>query len=207
MAITTSCNQVLKGKWMGPGVPEEYWELASQYRDELIHQAFSILGSMEDAEDVVQETFCEAFKDTSKISPDSIGASLRLINKTNALDRLRTRNRARQRDQRPPTQAFTTGGFSGIELRDSVENALTTLPENMRTIVRLRYFEHLSYKEIAQRLQMPMGAVGPLLSEAGMRMYSQLVPSDPNGDTLPEEPDRPDKTDAARKSSRRFPAR
>ena len=213
MAITTSCNQVLKGHLMqGSGVPEEYWELASQYRDELIHQAFSILGSMEDAEDVVQETFCEAFKDTSKISSESILASLRLINKTNALDRLRMRGRARQRDHAGrETRAFTTGGFSGIELRDSIEKALQTLPENLRAVVRLRYFEHLSYKQIADRLNSSVGAVGPLLSEAGIRLYSVLVPpeSTPANDTSDpekspaEEP--PQKNDASRKSSRRFP--
>ncbi len=178
MSITTSCNQIQRAH-EGSGIPEQYWELASQYRAELIAQACGILGSRDDAEDVVQETFYEAFRDVSKLSPESLGSSLRLINRSNALDRLKTRGRARQRDQRSITRSFTTGGFSGIELRETVEAALLTLPENLRAVVRLRYFEHLSYKEISERLKIPMGAVGPLLSQAGQKLYTHLVPTAP----------------------------
>lgn len=180
MPITTSCQNVLKGSEMDlrDKVPEQYWDLIDQYRPELMQQAYSVLGNWDDAEDVVQETFCEAFRDTSKISEESIGASLRLINKTNALDRIRSRSRLKKRNEAKQdlvTKAFTTGGFSGIELRESITNALNTLPENLREVVVLRYFEHLSYKEIAERLQIPIGAVGPLLSEAGLRLYPAIA--------------------------------
>ncbi|HYF50800.1 MAG TPA: sigma-70 family RNA polymerase sigma factor [Planctomycetota bacterium] len=180
MSITT-CEQRLDVSHMDlrGKVPEQYWDLVEQHRDELIHQAYSILGRLEDAEDVVQETFCEAFRDTSKIHPDTILQSLRLINKTNALDRARSRSRARKRisarsKSLSDTKAFTTGGFSGIELRDWLNQAVKTLPENLRQVVELRYFEHLSYKEISERLNMPVGAVGPLLSKAIMRLYPQV---------------------------------
>jgi RNA polymerase sigma factor (sigma-70 family) len=178
MSITT-CEQRLSVSPMDlrGKVPEQYWELVEQHRDELIQQAYSILGRPEDAEDVVQETFCEAFRDTSKIHPESILQSLRLINKTNALDRARSRSRAKKRiiaRSMTETKSFTTGGFSGIELRDWLGQAITTLPDNLREIVELRYFEHLSYKEISSRLNMPMGAVGPLLSKALLRLYPQV---------------------------------
>ena len=179
MAITT-CEQRLcisqmdlRGK-----VPEAYWDIVEQYRDDLIQQAYSILGTVEDAEDVVQETFCEAFRDTSKIQRESMRQSLMLINKTNALDRARSRSRARRRVEVKSeciTKSFTTGGFSGIELRDWMHAAIKTLPENMREIVMLRYFEHLSYKEIATRLGMPIGAVGPLLSKAILLLYPKVA--------------------------------
>jgi len=160
-------------------VPEQYWELVEKYRDELLSQAYAILGSHEDAEDVVQETFCEAFNDVKKISRQSVGASLKLINKCNALNRLRAKGRAQKRKeskrQEAPTRAFTTGGFSGIELREIVNKALESLPANLREVVVLRYWEHLSYKEIAERLEMPIGAVGPLLSEATLKLYPKLT--------------------------------
>ncbi len=179
MSITTECQEVFKDRGMDrSGIPEKYWSLVEQYREELIGQAFAILGSMEDAEDVVQETFCEALRDAEKLSGESVGASLRMINKTNALDRLRSTSRAKKRmehKQQNPTRAFTTGGFSNIELQDTMQNALQTLPANLRAVVELRYWKHLSYKEISAQLGIPIGAVGPLLSEAGVRLYPRMA--------------------------------
>jgi RNA polymerase sigma-70 factor, ECF subfamily len=181
MAITTSLQQGLAGAGTDfkSGIPEKYWELVDHYRDELVSQAYSILGSMHDAEDVVQETFCEAFCDATKISGASVGKSLRLINRCNCLNRMRDDGRARKRhsmkQQEAPTRSFTTGGFSGIESREAVNQALQVLPEDMRQVVVLRYWEHLSYKEIAARLSMPIGAIGPLLSAASIRLFPKLA--------------------------------
>ena len=192
MSITTECQQILKGPWMDfhTDLPEQYWEVIDRYRDELLSQAYAILGSKEDAEDVVQDTFCEAFKGGGKVSGESIGATLKILNKSNALDRLRSRGRARRRDQRKqelPTRAFTTGGFSGIELKESMQKALETLPENLREIIVLRYWEHLSYKEISERLGIPIGGVGPLLSEAGIRLYGQIASTLPGAASNPKQ--------------------
>jgi RNA polymerase sigma-70 factor, ECF subfamily len=181
MSITTTFQEGVRSSGVDykAGIPERYWELVDQYREELLNQAYSLLGSRDDAEDVVQETFCEAFRDATKIAGESIGASLRLINKCNALNRIRANGRARkrteQKQQNAPTRAFTTGGFSGIEVRETVNTALDTLPANLRQVVVLRYWEHLSYKEIAARLNIPVGAVGPLLSEASIRLFPKLA--------------------------------
>jgi RNA polymerase sigma-70 factor, ECF subfamily len=198
MSITTECQQILKGPRMDfrSDVPEQYWEVVDRYRDELLSQAYSILGSQEDAEDVVQETFCEAFKGGRKMPGESIGAALKVLNKSNALDRLRSRGRARRREQRKqelPTRSFTTGGFSGIELKESMQKALQSLPENLRQVIVLRYWEHLSYKEISERLGIPIGGIGPLLSEAGIRLYSQIATTLPPAAHNPAKPKSPDR--------------
>jgi RNA polymerase sigma-70 factor (ECF subfamily) len=160
-------------------IPEEYWALVEQYRPELLIQAQAILGNREDAEDVVQETFCDAVRDPAKLSnARSLGAWLKAINRCNALNRARGRRHDSSRlitvKNMEPERTFTTGGFNMLELRESVNIALNTLPPELQQIVRLRYFEHLSYKDIAERLQIPIGNVGGLLMDASMKLYAKL---------------------------------
>ena len=177
-------------------IPEAFWVLVDCYRDELRNQAHSILGRVEDAEDVVQETFCEAFRKNRQLSSaESLGAWLRVANRRNALDRLRQRRRTdSQRQRASSTAALTTGGFSGIELRETLGRTLGTLPANLRQVVTLRFYEHLSCKQIAQRLSLPEGTVKRLLFEASLRLYAKLktqfdhiAPDDP----LPGRHDKP----------------
>ena len=96
MPTTTSALLLLRGRLMSNSdVPEECWELIARYRGELLNQAFALLGNAEDAEDVVQETFADAFRDRARIANlESIGAWLRSLNRDNALTRLRLRRAA-----------------------------------------------------------------------------------------------------------------
>ena len=179
--ITTAAQTVLRKHGVGrpSDVPEQYWELVEQYRAELVAQATSILGSVEDAEDVVQETFCEAVRNPEKLTQaGSIGAWLRSINRCNALNRVRDNRRSTNKTESKrmlaPDQALTTGSFSALELRETIAKALETLPPTMKSVIQMRYFEQLSYKEIADRLGMPIGNVGGLLLDASVRLYAKL---------------------------------
>lgn len=160
-------------------VPAQYWDLIERYRGELVNQALAICGKIEDAEDVVQETFCEAFKDPERLAQArSLGALLRSINRANALNRVRDRKRESAKSGRrqieAPARAVTTGGFSLLELRDSVAKAIETLPTHLRTVVVMRYWQHLSYEEIAAKLNVPPGTAGRLLYEATIALYDKL---------------------------------
>src|SRR5579862_8442455 len=100
--ITTPAQTVLRNNGVNQpsdasnasDVPAQYWEIVEKYRRELVGQAVAILGNEADAEDVVQETFCEAVKDPAKLmQADSVGAWLRSINRCNALNRVRDKRR------------------------------------------------------------------------------------------------------------------
>ncbi|MCZ7644393.1 MAG: RNA polymerase sigma factor [Planctomycetota bacterium] len=180
MALTTTAHEILRDHPMdAPGdLPPAFWTLLERYRSDLVNQAFAIVGNASDAEDVVQETFCEAhLKQEQLTGLDSVGAWLRKINKANALDRLRARRREagrveRRNDLQPPRQA-TTGGFSMLELREFLAKAIDALPDEQRSVVVLRYWEHLTYDEIARRLNMPAITVRRRLYEAYLSLYQR----------------------------------
>jgi RNA polymerase sigma-70 factor, ECF subfamily len=150
-----------------------------QYREELILDALSVVGSRADAEDVVQETFCEVLKDPSKLNgADSAIAMLLSINRCNALDRVRHKKRDSERLIRKfkldPTRTETTGGFSTLDRADFIASAVSNLAPRMRAVVMLHYFQHQTYKQIAEQLNMPVGTVGRLLYEASKVLYNKL---------------------------------
>ncbi|MCZ7644378.1 MAG: RNA polymerase sigma factor [Planctomycetota bacterium] len=183
MALTTQAQQILNDAEAvpGQGVPEAFWQVVERYRMELVNQAVSILGSLPDAEDVVQETFCEAFQQPEKLRElRSLGAYLRSINKRNALDRFRAAKRddanKEERRQSGRVRSATTGGFTAIELREALTKAIENLSPKHRAVVVLRFWEGLSYEVIAARLRMPTTNVWRTVSEASELLFGKLAP-------------------------------
>ena len=181
MALTTTANLILTRAGVpgeGTQAPEQYWEVVERYRGELLNQAVAILGSIDDAEDVVQETFCEAMRSVAALGQArSIGAWLRAVNRNNALDAKRKKNCRSEHSERQLQQAnrtTTTGGFSAFESHELIAKAIDVLPANMRAVIVLHYWEHLSCEQIAARLKTPSGTVKWLLVEATVRLHSKL---------------------------------
>ena len=195
--ITTAAQLILNNA-SDPraSVPEEYWELLDQYRAELISQAAGILGNRDDAEDVVQKTFCEAFSDSSRIpQAGSIGQWLRMLNRRNALDRARENMRSTRDSRRQGLERdFTTGGFSNLEIRDSVRKAVQSLPAELRSIVELRYFQHRSSKEISEALSIPLSTIKRQLFQANVLLHTALKNQFKSG-LQPQVPERPEQAD------------
>jgi len=178
MAMTTAAQRILQGHAMSaPGqLPPEFWDLIERYRSDLVNQAFALLGNVQDAEDVAQETFCDAYARSQELaSVQSLGPWLRTINKANALDRLRSRLREKGKSERRqrdlPVRNATTGGFSMLEIRESVAKSIEQLPEELRDVIVLRYWEQLTYEEIATRLGQPNITVRRRLVEAYVWLY------------------------------------
>jgi len=180
MATTTAAQTLLAQRALNSrsDLPEEFWQLVESYRDGLILQAQTIVGSREDAEDVVQETFFAASRDFAKCQRLRLGAWLRSINRANAVDRLRGKRSESRRIQaciaRASEDSFTTGGFSRLELRESLQKAVSTLPLDLQNVVRLRFFEHCSYQAIAEHLKIPIGTVSSMLMDASAALYARL---------------------------------
>jgi RNA polymerase sigma-70 factor (ECF subfamily) len=60
-----------------------------------------------------------------------------------------------------------------LKLREIVEK----LPEKYRNLITLRYFEELSYDEIAEQLGLPLGTVKAQLFRAKEALYQLYKPS------------------------------
>lgn len=177
------------------GVPvEHFWKLVERFRADLVHQAYVMLRSQADAEDIAQLSLCEAFQSMHTLrEPEKLGVWLRGINRRNALDLLRRRKSAREQrlntgeldtlklpDGAGPRASTPPGGTSSskpLSMRvgaDDVMKAVESLPENFRDAVLLRYMEGLSCDEIAIRLGVPGGTVRSRLCRADAMLIRKL---------------------------------
>lgn len=142
-------------------------ELRDCTLDGLHALASTILKVEEDAEEVVSETYAQAWRQSERYDPErgSPIGWLMMICRSRALDRLR-RSRARAAEQTfdgdlesldgAPAQEDVLALFDeGSRLRD----ALALLSADRVRILRLAYFEGLSAGEIARRTQTPLGTV------------------------------------------------
>ena len=128
-----------------------------------------ILADEGDAEDVVQEVFAQAWRQAARYdaSRGAVGAWLLMMARTRAIDRLRAR-RATTGEQivadgrvfdLPAGTPDAATNMIGAEQARRVQHALHELPLLQRLAIELAYYEGLTQREIAARLEEPLGTV------------------------------------------------
>lgn len=139
--------------------------------------AWRILGHVADTEDVVQEVFLQAHQMQQGQEVRCWQALLRRLAACRALDRLRARRRQIPLDGL--SIATTTNDPEALaverELASRLRLALVQLPRREATVFCMRYFDDLSYEQIAETLQISAGAVATALHKARARLESLLL--------------------------------
>lgn len=147
---------------------------------DLTRYAASILGDADAARDVVQEVFLRLWQ----ADPDAWAGHLRpwlfRVCRNRALDLRRRGGRVRSLEEsRAAETAVDAPGPEQIaESRDNqarILQLLQTLPEDQREVVRLKFQNGLSYKEIARVTDLTVGHVGVLLHNALNTLRSRVA--------------------------------
>lgn len=152
--------------------------------------AFRFLRAREAAEDVTQEAFVRAWRAIDTFRGERFRSWLLRIVANAARDELRRRKR---RPQRSLDETWDDSDMASIdpvepglgpqeraeqaELRGVLERALAELPEEWRMVVLLSDVHGMSYEEIAEAVDAPLGTVKSRLSRARGRLRQLLIES------------------------------
>lgn len=142
--------------------------------------------NVDDAEDLTIEAFAKAFKNLERFKKDyTFSTWLFRIATNNAIDFIRKK----KLETYSLNTSFTddSGDSVNIDVEDKnltpdeetiktqkielVQMFVTKLPAKYQRLVRLRYFDELSYEEIAKELDAPLGTVKAQLHRARELMY------------------------------------
>lgn len=158
--------------------------LYEAYKDKVYSIAFYFFhGDATAASDVTQQVFLKLIGGISKYRGDSAFSTwlYRLV--VNAcVDRSR-RHRAEVAvpdsatlDAVPDSALSHEALFARGEIAQSVKQAISTLPPKLRIAILMRYFEELSYTDMAQALNCSIGTVSSRLSRGHRLLARRLAP-------------------------------
>jgi RNA polymerase sigma-70 factor (ECF subfamily) len=143
-----------------------------------------LLKDPDEAEDVVEETFWQAWRKAGSYEPSrgAVSTWLLTIGRRKALDRLRARKRSREdligEDRSfadlPSSDPDPSIDTEGAELRENVRRALNDLPAEQREVLELGYFNGLSQSEIADVTGQPLGTVKTRMRLAMQKLREPL---------------------------------
>jgi RNA polymerase sigma-70 factor (ECF subfamily) len=156
--------------------------LIEKYRQPLFRHALYILRDQDEAYDVVQETYIRAIRESRIFDPEfRMKAWLFRVTKNLCLNQVRNTTRRAailQANPQPDRQESEQWQkmFEG-EQEILMMETLDKLSDDHREILVLRYYDELSYAEIAQVLDIKLGTVMSRLSRARQKIQ-EILPSE-----------------------------
>jgi RNA polymerase sigma factor (sigma-70 family) len=144
--------------------------LMALYEDSLFNMLLKKVNDPVIAEDLTIEAFSKAFQNLARFSPDfAFSTWLFKIANNHCIDYLRKQKKdpcARDKNQSPAVQPDIVDQSFGPEesfIRDQRQRLMRDVVDKLnpryRRLIKLRFFEELSYEEIATQLKMPIGTV------------------------------------------------
>ncbi len=165
-------------KWQS-GDMAAFEVLFNEYKGLVFKNAYLMTGSREDAEDVLQEVFAAVWRFRETFDPNK-GRLATWLHRITVNECLR-----RQRRRRPPAvdieQVDVPDKGLGPEETlmtaqdyETLVSALDGLDSRHRAVLVLRYFNDLSYEEIAEAVGVPLGTVKSRMNQALKRLRGRL---------------------------------
>lgn len=158
-------------------------DLYDRYGRILLGMVYRMVGTREDAEEVVLDGFCQIWRSADQYNSNRgrVDTWLFSIMRSRALDRLRQlerSDRARIASQErffpEPSWPSPNDSLLWREQREHICAALAQIPLEQRRVIELAYFDGLPQAQIAHQLGIPVGTVKTRL-RLGLQKLKQLI--------------------------------
>ena len=172
---------------------QAYAELMARYKDSIYFMLLKMVNNRDDADDLTIEAFGKSFKNLHQYTPDfAFSTWLFKIATNNCIDFIRRKRKNTFSIDKNFEGA--DGGEMSIDLKSEMldpeeklmkkekirvmHQIVDKLKPRYRRLIELRYFNELSYEEIANELQLPLGTVKAQLFRARDFLYQILKNSE-----------------------------
>ncbi len=171
------------------GNQKAYSTLLDRYRTSVYNHLFKMVRNHDDAEDLTLEAFGKAFNKLGTYAPHyAFSTWLFKIAVNNCIDHIR-KKRLHFLSIDQPIEANGDKDFTGTirnyarnpeeefirqQRLQMVRKVLGQLSNKYRLMIELRYYEELSYEEIASELEIPLGTVKAQLFRAKEMLYTMM---------------------------------
>lgn len=162
------------------GDQKAYAELMQRYKDSIYFMALKMVNNKDDAMDLTVETFAKAFENLDKYKPEyAFSTWLFRISTNNSIDFIRKKrlnvislDTLFEEEGDDKYLQVRAEGLNPEEISirkqesEKLKNMVEQLPLRYRSLIVLRYYDELSYEEIAQQMDIPLGTVKAQLFRA-----------------------------------------
>jgi RNA polymerase sigma factor (sigma-70 family) len=171
------------------GDETSFAKLLQRYKRPVYHMILKMVRNVDDAEDLTIESFAKAFRSLHRFKKDfTFSTWLFRIATNNTIDYIRKK----KLNTLSIDNTFTDDDGQSVSLDVEDENLdpqeeaikvqkaeliqifVDKLPAKYQKLVRLRYFNELSYEEIAEELEAPLGTVKAQLHRARELMFEMV---------------------------------
>jgi len=168
------------------GDADAFGEIVKRWERRIFALAYGMLGREEDARDATQETFIAAFKNLRAFRGDAkVSSWLHRIAVNQCITkqrRAKVRGEAALDDEQEknassfaaPLEQLPTHVAEGQERIEAVRRAVNGLPIELRQVVVMKEFEDLTFREIAEVLELPLSTVKSRLYTALKQLEMRL---------------------------------
>jgi RNA polymerase sigma-70 factor, ECF subfamily len=160
----------------GSYVGMEIAQLVATYYQAVYRYAFRLTGAVPDAEDLTQQAFLVAQEKLAQVRQAENVQSWLFAILRNSFIKGRSRRRpltAAQLQLNIDSIPAEVPGDDDID-RQRIQEALNELPSGFRLVLVMYYFENASYREISEKLDLPMGTVMSRLARAKGHLRAKL---------------------------------
>ena len=167
------------------GDERAYVELVNRYKDRLLNFVFQFLGDIEQAEDVVQDTMLRLYekkhyyKEIAKFSTWLYTIARNLANtELRKKKRRKTTNLSQLSKERqfeiPAIQDNVDQSLQNEFINDRIQSAISNLPEHFKVVIILRDIQELSYEDISNIVEVPLGTIKSRINRARIQLQAEL---------------------------------
>jgi RNA polymerase sigma-70 factor (ECF subfamily) len=148
--------------------------LMTAYGDGILRMCFVYLRDMSLAEDAMQETFWKAYRQYADFRQESSEKTWIMRIAINTCKDVRRASWFRKVDRSVTLDMVPEAHCDFDPEDDTVILEIMKLPSKLKEVVLLKYYQGLSFQEIAQALQIPVGTVSTRMNTAKKKLRTKL---------------------------------